>query len=787
MRPVSLHVQGFTAFRSPVDIDFAGADLFALTGPTGSGKSSIIDAICFALYGSVPRLSGVAPVISLGKPEARIRLVFEVDGEHYTVSRLIARQGDGATQRDVRLEGGGIAVEGVREVDSRIAGLLGLTFDHFTRTVVLPQGRFAAFLEDGPAAREKLLKQLLDLGVYEEMRKRGAGQAARLEGEIGAVDAQLHDLLVDADQVAATEATLDRLRTLSEKVVAAVAAQAEVASALSEQRQGRDRVVSDIDRLGTVAAPRGLSEMGDRLERARAAAEEAGEVLASLDGKLASLTAERELLGEVAALTQVIDAYRKASELADRIANGSALVDDALTRQAAAHKDMVEAETAVASAESALAALERSHAAHAIRTGLAVGDECPVCLRSIEALPSTSAPAGIDEAKKRLDDARASRHAAGAAQSSVDAEVARLAGLLDERRAEHTAAVEALSDAPGLDDVVTNQQRAEALDAEIGATRARAAGARTAAHKATLEMADAQRAAASASESLDRIRDTLAGLEPPAPTRVDPVRDWTALLAWRDTTRADLETRRADLTEAITRHEGRVAEIRAEMDAAGRDAGVTDLGADPKVVIATAIATAEANLMRLRADLEKRHTLELRRKTLDSERGRYDETAKLLRSNRFQQWLIEEALVGLVDLANAELSKLAGGAYSLAVDGGEFEVIDHRNAEARRSVKTLSGGETFLVSLALALALAERVVATSAIGTARIESMFLDEGFGTLDAETLDTVASVVQELGSRERMIGLVTHVRELADQIPVRFEVRKLPEGSTVTRVES
>jgi DNA repair protein SbcC/Rad50 len=71
-------------------------------------------------------------------------------------------------------KGPGLAVEGVRDVDARIAGLLGLGFDHFTRTVVLPQGRFAAFLEDGPAARERLLKQLLDLGVrkYEEMRKR---------------------------------------------------------------------------------------------------------------------------------------------------------------------------------------------------------------------------------------------------------------------------------------------------------------------------------------------------------------------------------------------------------------------------------------------------------------------------------------------------------------------------------------------------------------------------------------------------------------------------------------
>jgi DNA repair protein SbcC/Rad50 len=129
----------------------------------------------------------VAPIVSLGKPEARVRLVFEVEGDTWTVSRLVVRQGEGASQRDVRLEGPGVALEGVRDVDARIVRLLGLGFDHFTRTVVLPQGRFAAFLEDGPAAREKLLKQLLDLGVYEDMRKRGASHATRLEGEI-AVD-----------------------------------------------------------------------------------------------------------------------------------------------------------------------------------------------------------------------------------------------------------------------------------------------------------------------------------------------------------------------------------------------------------------------------------------------------------------------------------------------------------------------------------------------------------------------------------------------------------------------
>ena len=72
-------------------------------------------------------------------------------------------------------------------------------------------------------------------------------------------------------------------------------------------------------------------------------------------------------------------------------------------------------------------------------------------------------------------------------------------------------------------------------------------------------------------------------------------------------------------------------------------------------------------------------------------------------------------------------------------------------------------------------------------GTARLESVFLDEGFGTLDAETLDTVAAVIHELGADGRTVGLITHVSDLANQIPVRFEVSKQAGGATVTRVEA
>jgi exonuclease SbcC len=101
-------------------------------------------------------------------------------------------------------------------------------------------------------------------------------------------------------------------------------------------------------------------------------------------------------------------------------------------------------------------------------------------------------------------------------------------------------------------------------------------------------------------------------------------------------------------------------------------------------------------------------------------------------------------------------------------------------------VRTLSGGETFLASLALALALAEATADLAPAGAPTIESIFLDEGFGTLDPETLDTVAAAIEELGASGRMVVVVTHIRELADRMPVRLEVRRGITGSTVRRAD-
>ena len=99
MRPLRLDLAGFTVFREPTTVDFTDADFFALVGPTGSGKSTVLDAICFALYGTVPRWGdrrAIANALAPSCTEARVRLVFESAGARYVLTRVVRRDGKGA-------------------------------------------------------------------------------------------------------------------------------------------------------------------------------------------------------------------------------------------------------------------------------------------------------------------------------------------------------------------------------------------------------------------------------------------------------------------------------------------------------------------------------------------------------------------------------------------------------------------------------------------------------------------------------------------------------------------
>ena len=151
----------------------------------------------------------------------------------------------------------------------------------------------------------------------------------------------------------------------------------------------------------------------------------------------------------------------------------------------------------------------------------------------------------------------------------------------------------------------------------------------------------------------------------------------------------------------------------------------------------------------------------------------------------------EEVLV----FANERLTQMSSGRYELIrVDdegsdrsrrkGLGLAVLDHLGQDTQRDPRTLSGGETFYVSLALALALADVVAAES--GGVSLDTLFVDEGFGSLDPQTLETVMSELEHLQAGGRTIGIVSHVEELRRQVSDRIEVCPATLGSTL-RVRS
>jgi exonuclease SbcC len=204
------------------------------------------------------------------------------------------------------------------------------------------------------------------------------------------------------------------------------------------------------------------------------------------------------------------------------------------------------------------------------------------------------------------------------------------------------------------------------------------------------------------------------------------------------------------------------------------------------VACAKAEAQAGARLARVREMMAEAERLAAQAAAAEGEATVARSLARHLSAKGFERWVLAEVLDGLVAGASVILHDLSSGAYSLAVDDdGEFSVIDHHNADERRSAKTLSGGETFQASLALALALADQLSSLAAAGAARIETTFIDEGFGTLDEETLETVAATLEALGGDDRLVGVVTHVPALAERVPVRLEVAKGPRTATVNKV--
>jgi exonuclease SbcC len=181
---------------------------------------------------------------------------------------------------------------------------------------------------------------------------------------------------------------------------------------------------------------------------------------------------------------------------------------------------------------------------------------------------------------------------------------------------------------------------------------------------------------------------------------------------------------------------------------------------------------------------ERFNELERKREKLSLLVSRYTQLQNVLKGNSFVEFIAEEQLIQVTQMASERLGSLTRQRYAIEVDSqGGFIIRDDANGGVRRPVTTLSGGETFLTSLSLALALSAQIQLR---GEYPLQFFFLDEGFGTLDAELLDTVISALEKLHSNQLAIGVISHVQELRARLPKRLIVEPAEPSGRGTRVK-
>jgi len=407
-----------------------------------------------------------------------------------------------------------------------------------------------------------------------------------------------------------------------------------------------------------------------------------------------------------------------------------------------------------------------------------------VCRQILDQLPALTLPPALSNAEKVL--ARIEKGHKKDDRTFRDAETK--AALAQERARSLTNELEAiekkLTKAPEA--IATELREMEKADAELAIARKTGRSTRDQEKRAHQDVERLSDEETRAWKRFEEVRDGVATLSPPRTDREALGDAWTKLSDWAEAK----SPQHLELAQKASADAGAAVKAKAklidELQKQGDELGVALPEQRPRDTAVSALAEAEQEKKSIADAIDRARAL---RKKVDSHREAAAVAGALgqhLKSTGFERWLLEEAFRRLATGATVILNELSSGQYSLDYDDKlNFEVVDHRNADERRSARTLSGGETFLASLALALTLAEQTAELAASGSARLESLFLDEGFGTLDNDTLEIVASALEDLGAKGRIVGVVTHQQSLADKIAVQFRVNKGPVTATVEKI--
>lgn len=874
MKPLSLTMSAFGPYAGVTQLDFGklGSEgVFLITGDTGAGKTTIFDAISFALYGEA---SGGAERraarsfrsdYAAAEAETYVEFFFEHRGREYRIKRAPEYErrklrGEGTTKQAAYAEfecaETGELITRIDAVNARVGELTGLSRSQFAQTVMIAQGDFLKILNAKSEDRKRLFQKLFDTEVFAGIQQRlkdmngecaqaverinalSEAELARLKDDMDFARAkELRELRTDVRRMDKLPGLLEeRLRARRERLDAAMAAAAQgeqraalLSAQLAEARHTnreldeRDKLARELEKMN--ASGEATAAQEEKLTHARCAAR-----LAGAEALLKKWTAESaENAAQLSAAEQALKKSEAAQEewaarraSAEKELEGAEALKDGLRRMAEAIPLLMNAAAGAAALEAqreaAKLCLEESHRRDAEYTAvkerfyasqagllaaeLKEGQPCPVCGSTEH--PAPACPAYEPATKEQLERADGERRRAEARVHAAAAEAAK-------RQAELEAAKGRL-EALGF----TGGESAQELEGECARTRAeiqrREAAAKRARAESEAALAALSRAKAALENAEKRHADIEAALEAQQAEFAAglsalgfagaeeyerakmPARDMDALDAQLRARRERLRSltdRLEALTEKLTGAER--AELEALEATAAAAQRASRAAGEAAAAMKSAAAADEEAIARIRELSARRAEAQRRwavvKEVYDTVSGQVSRRVKISFETYVQQYYFKQVIAA----ANKRLTVLTDGMFVLRVKeearnmrsqaGLDLDVLD-RSTGLWRDVSTLSGGESFMASLALALGLADTVQSRS--GGVRLDAMFIDEGFGTLDENSLRQAMELLTRLAGGRRLVGVISHMAELKERIDKKVVVTKTAAGSAL-RIEA
>ena len=848
MKPINLEFCGVNSFSEKASIDFENLTeygIFGIFGDTGSGKSTVLDCISFALYGDVARSKGsLSEIINYKLDKAYVHFEFEIYYEgvrrKFRIEREIKKKNAVQSVRVYEEKNGALLSlsDGVRESNALLYKIIGLEQKDFEKCIALPQGEFAQFVKSARADRLKLVSRLFNLEKYGEgLFKRTNANYMRLREEVNLQKTRLEPYEAISEnglkelrkEIAQTEKDVEGLQ----KSLVALREEEKKYALLYEQSRERERLMlkmqaleekkaemkeldSSLARLEKAAAVLACKQEYAQLQQKQASeravltraekeltvAREESEKLASDDGKESEREIER--LSALLLECKSADFARKEYVDCERRLEQTILKQDDEKKQFVGFSYEEERERL----ERAFKELgddcdfidfaERYGKAALLRGEYGVfarelndltekhpviaGDSNPLIakyngLAAGDTTDFSSLRAEYDRRRKERERLSGERLGLEKRKSRYDVHLNELQTLATEfkKLSERMKELKAQFEGKEQSETVEAQLKKKRDEKRVRDLKVKETGERL--NNAALAYTKANERVKGLEESLVLFRKRLEealqaggfenalqaetlvreyGNAETAKKRVDDYKEAYAA------TRSRLRELSKDVREEATKE---------RLDAMN---GNIVRKEDELKALSGSLAVKRAERDATAQQLVKKKELEELFAKANAECVKFERLKKLLEGNKFMEFVAEEYLQTVSLNASKRLLSLTGGRYFLRYEGG-FVVGDNFNGGNFRAVSTLSGGETFLVSLSLAIALSAEICARS---LRPIEFFFLDEGFGTLDEKLVDVVMDSLEKLKGEHLTVGIISHVEELKHRIDKKLTVLKATE---------